>query len=181
MPTVITHAAVAVAGGIAFAPRDVPHHFWPLAILCSTIADADVIGFSFDIPYHHFFGHRGFFHSPFFGLLLSLFLVAAFFRNVEILSPQWFFYFILFFFLTVSHGIFDALTDGGLGIALLSPFENKRFFFPWTPIKVSPISVKAFFSKWGWAVFKSELLWIWLPSVMITVLTRIIRIVVVRH
>jgi len=86
MPSVITHAAVAVAGGIAFAPRDVPHHF-----------------------------------------------------------------------------------------------KNKRFFFSWTPIKVSPIRVKAFFSKWGWSVFKSELLWIWLPFFMITVLARIIRIVAVRH
>jgi len=28
----------------------------------------------------------------------------------------------------------------------------------------SPIGVKASFSKWGLAVIKSELLWIWLPS-----------------
>jgi inner membrane protein len=181
MPTVITHAAVAVAGGIAFGPRDVPHHFWPLAILCATIADADVVGFSFDIAYHHFLGHRGFFHSPFFGLLLSIFLMAVFFREVEIFSAKWFFYFIFFFFTAASHGIFDALTDGGLGIALLSPFTNERYFFPWTPIKVSPISVQAFLSNRGWSVFKSELLWIWLPAFTILGLSRIIRLVAVKH
>jgi inner membrane protein len=181
MPTIITHAAVAVAGGIAFAPRDVPHHFWPLAILCSTIADADVMAFSFGIAYHHFFGHRGFFHSPFFGFLLSLFLMAAFFRDVEIFTTKWFFYFIFFCCLAASHGILDAFTDGGLGIALLSPLNNERYFFPWTPIKVSPIGVQAFFSKWGWFVFKSELFWIWLPSFMILVLSKIIRFVATRH
>ena len=71
MPSLISHAAVAVAAGVAFAPRDVPTQFWALAILCSIPPDADVIGFSFGLPYHHAFGHRGFFHSPFFGLLLS--------------------------------------------------------------------------------------------------------------
>ena len=175
MPTVITHAAVAVAGGMALAPRDVSHHFWPLAILCSTIADADVMAFSFGISYHHFFGHRGFFHSPFFGLLLSILVMTIFFRNLEFLSAKWFFYFIFFFILAASHGILDAFTDGGLGIALLSPFDNERYFFPWTPIKVSPISIQAFFSKWGWSVFKNELLWIWMPFFVILVLVRIFR------
>lgn len=33
------------------------------------------------------------------------------------------------------------LTDGGLGVAFFSPFDNKRYFLPWRPIRVSPISV----------------------------------------
>ena len=86
MPSVLSHTEVAVAAGIAFAPRDVPDHFWSFAILCSIIPDADVVGFSFGIPYNHFFGHRGFFHSPFFGLLMSIFVVVVFFRHVEIFS-----------------------------------------------------------------------------------------------
>ena len=175
MPSLVSHAAVAVAAGVAFAPRDVPSQFWTVAILCSIIPDADVIGFSFGIPYHHFFGHRGFFHSPFFGLLLSLFIVSIFFRSVDIFSGRWLFYFIFFFLLTASHGVLDALTNGGLGIALLSPFDNTRHFFPWTPIEVSPIGIKVFFSKWGLAVIKSELQWIWLPSSIMVVLSIIIR------
>ena len=97
MPSLILHAVAAVAAGAAFAPRDVPTQFWTLAILSSILPDADVIGFSFGIPYHHFFGYRGFFHSPFFGLLLSIFVVSIFFREVDIFSARWFFYFIFFF------------------------------------------------------------------------------------
>jgi inner membrane protein len=174
MPSLISHAAVAVAAGVAFAPRDAPTQFWTLAILCSILPDADVIGFSFGIPYHHFFGHRGFFHSPFFSLLLSIFVVDIFFRHTEVFSSRWFFYLIFFFLLAATHGILDAFTNGGLGIALLSPFENSRYFFPWTPIEVSPIGVKAFFSQWGLAVVKSELQWVWLPSFIVVLLSALI-------
>jgi inner membrane protein len=178
---VVTHAVVAAAAGVAFAPRDVPNHFWSLSIVCSIIPDADVIGFSFGIPYHHIFGHRGFFHSPFFGLLMSIFIVCVFFRDIEIFSSQWFCYFIFFFLLSASHGVLDAFTNGGLGIALLSPFDNTRYFFPWRPIIVSPIGVASFFSRWGLDVIKSELLWLWLPSFLMVVVSAVIRVVAVRH
>lgn len=181
MPSLVSHAAVAVAAGVAFAPRDVPSQFWTAAVLCSILPDADVIGFSLGIPYHHFFGHRGFFHSPFFGLLLSFFIVSIFFRDVDLFSIRWFFYFIFFFLLTASHGVLDAFTNGGLGIALLSPFDNTRHFFPWTPIVVSPIGFKAFFSNWGLTIIKSELQWIWLPSSIMVVLSILIRGMVTRH
>lgn len=35
-----------------------------------------------------------------------------------------------------------TLTDGGLGIALLWPFSNARYFAPWTPIPVAPIGAR---------------------------------------
>ena len=90
------------------------------------------------------------------------------------------FYVIFFFLLTASHGILDALTNGGLGIAIFSPFSNERYFFPWTPITVSPIGVAGFLSKRGWLVLKSELLWVWLPASLIAVVSTIIRKVIVR-
>ena len=129
MPTIISHTVVALSAGKAFAPKDVPGQFWLLAMICSVLPDADVIAFSFGIPYGHFFGHRGFFHSIFFALLLSIFIVAVFFHDVELFSSRWIFYFVFFFFLSASHGILDALTNGGLGIALLSPFDTMRYFF----------------------------------------------------
>jgi inner membrane protein len=39
----------------------------------------------------------------------------------------------------ISHGLLDTLTDGGLGIALLWPFSDARYFAPWRPIPVAPI------------------------------------------
>jgi inner membrane protein len=175
MPSIISHAAVAVAADAAFESRGIPFHFWSFSIICSIISDLDGIGFLFGIPYNHVFGHRGFFHSPFFGLLLSVFLVFVFFLNSETFYKQWFFYFLFFFFLSSSHGILDAFTNGGLGIALLSPFDNARYFFPWRPIKVSPIAIEPFFSRWGLAVIKSELLWVWLPSFLMVVIAYIFR------
>jgi inner membrane protein len=55
------------------------------------------------------------------------------------------------------------MTDGGLGIALLSPFDNHRYFFPWTPIVVSPIGLRGFFSQWGLEVMISEVTYVWVP------------------
>jgi inner membrane protein len=181
VPSVISHAVVSVAAGMTFAPRDVPDRYWSLSLICSVIPDADVITFSFGIPYQHLFGHRGFFHSPFFGLLMSIFIVCVFFRHREIFSRQWFFYFIFFFLLSASHGLLDAFTNGGLGIALLSPFDKTRYFFPWRPIVVSPIGVASFFSRWGLAVIKSELLWVWLPSFLMVIVSAVIRVIAVRH
>ena len=181
MPSVISHAAVSVAAGVAFAPREVSIRFWSLSLICSMIPDMDSIAFWLGIPYSHLFGHRGFFHSPFFSLLLSLFFVSVFFRSLELFSRHWFFYFIFFFLLSASHGLLDAFTNGGLGIAILSPFDQTRYFFPWRPIAVSPIGVAPFFGRWGLSVMKSELLWVWLPSFVMVIASAVIRVVAMRH
>jgi inner membrane protein len=42
-----------------------------------------------------------------------------------------------------SHGVLDAFTDGGKGIALWWPFSSARVFAPWRPIPVSQIGLRA--------------------------------------
>jgi len=54
-----------------------------------------------------------------------------------------------FFLATASHGLLDAMTDGGLGVAFFVPFDKHRYFLPWTPIRVSPIGVGRFFTDRG--------------------------------
>lgn len=169
MPTVISHSVAAIAAGNAFGPKEVGKRFWLLSIFCSVLPDADVIAFSFGIPYGHFFGHRGFFHSPFFASLLSLFIVNVFFRTERTFSRRWWFYLVYFSLVSASHGILDTFTNGGLGITLLSPFNETRYFFPYRPILVSPIGITGFLSKWGLMTLKSELAWIWLPSLIIVI------------
>jgi inner membrane protein len=61
---------------------------------------------------------------------------------------------------TASHGLLDAMTDGGSGVAFFSPFENSRYFFPFTPIRVAPIGITRFFTARGLEVLRSELLWV---------------------
>jgi inner membrane protein len=123
----------------------------------------DVLGFRLGVRYGDFWGHRGFTHSLLFAALLAMLAVLlASRRGVPGLSH--FGIWIYFFLATASHGFLDAMTDGGLGAAFFSPFNNTRYFLPWRPIRVSPIGVTRFFSYRGLEVVQSELLWIWLPA-----------------
>lgn len=175
MPTIITHTVVAGIAGKIFARTQMSVRFWLLSIVCSVLPDADVIGFSIGIPYAHFWGHRGFLHSIFFAMILSLLIVFAFFRSHKVFSKSWWKYIIYFFVLGASHGVLDAFTNGGLGIALLSPFDNTRYFFPWTPLEVSPIGVRAFVSNWGLRAIISEIWYIWLPLAIVVIAINIAR------
>jgi inner membrane protein len=74
------------------------------------------------------------------------------------------FLFLYLFLCTVSHGVLDAMTNGGLGVGFLSPFNTTRYFFGFRPIVVSPIGVDRFFSGRALQVLVSEFKWIWLPS-----------------
>jgi inner membrane protein len=82
--------------------------------------------------------------------------------------------FLWFTAVTASHGLLDALTDGGRGIAFFAPFSNHRYFFPWRPIQVSPIGT-GFFSSRGLLVLASESVWIWVPSAIIALSARVVR------
>src|SRR5207244_12820580 len=72
--------------------------------------------------------------------------------------------FLCLFLSSLSHPLLDALTNGGLGVGFFAPFSNRRYFFPYRPIKVSPIGISSFFSYRGFEVLLSELRWVWLPS-----------------
>jgi inner membrane protein len=71
--------------------------------------------------------------------------------------------------------LLDALTTGGKGVALLSPFDNTRYFFPWKVIKVSPIGISKFFSEWGMRVVISELKWIGIPSLIFIIGVKLLK------
>jgi inner membrane protein len=162
MPSVISHAVAALALGAAFFGRKAPARALAAGALCSALPDADVIGFTFGVRYADPLGHRGLTHSlAFAGMLAALVLPAARSRG-EAPSPSrlWTYLFLA----TASHGLLDAMTDGGLGIALLAPFDQTRYFFPFRPIEVSPIGLRRFLSGRGLTVLASELLWVWLPS-----------------
>jgi inner membrane protein len=171
MPTIFTHAFVAAAAGRAYAGREpLPARFYLLAALCAVLPDADVLAFFFGIPYGSMFGHRGLTHSLVFALFTALAVVWTCFRRRPRRAAL-----VLFFFLaTASHPLLDMLTDGGRGVALLAPFSAERFFFPFRPIRVSPIG-PGFFSERGLAVISSELLWVCLPTTLAVILILLLR------
>lgn len=164
MPSVIGHTLSAFAIG-QYAPKVVRSpKFWGLAMACSLLPDLDVLSFRFGIPYDHLFGHRGFTHSFFFAFLTALTFRWLAFRRLPWRSAESFWLIGLFFLLTASHPILDALTNGGRGVAFWAPFDNSRHFFSWRPIVVSPLGWGRFFSEWGWRVIRSEMLVVGVPT-----------------
>ena len=166
MASLPSHAVAALALGACFYRPEVPKRVWVLGALVAMLPDADVIAFRFGIPYQNLFGHRGITHSLLFALVVAVVVglvtawqpVAGISRGVLCLY---------LFLAAASHGTLDTMTNGGLGVAFFAPFDNRRIFFPFRPIQVSPIGLARFFSAQGWAVIRSELVWIWIPAIVL--------------
>ncbi|MDQ6831747.1 MAG: metal-dependent hydrolase [Gemmatimonadota bacterium] len=159
MPSIISHAIAAGAIGVAFDRRAVPRRAIAAGVVLAMLPDADVIGMTLGVPYGSALGHRGLSHSLAFAVVSAAIATIALTRHGERRGPV-FLYLVL---AAASHGLLDALTNGGFGVALFAPFNDARLFFPVRPILVSPIGGR-FFTARGLAVLPSEALWIWLPS-----------------
>ena len=174
MASVFSHAVAALSIGTCFYYPRVPKRVWAVAALCSAIPDLDVIGFRFGIPYGAFWGHRGFTHSLVFAALLAgATMIVGFPRGAPELGRLPLFLYL--FLATASHGVLDAMTNGGLGVAFFSPFDTSRYFLPWRPIQVSPLSFGRFASTRGYLILQNELLWIWLPAGLFAGLVLMLR------
>lgn len=140
-----------------------------LAIISAILLDLDLIAFKLNIPYSHPLGHRGFTHSILFALIWAILIAFVFGKNRKRIFGT------VIFLSTVSYGLLDALTTGGKGIGFFIPFDNSRYFSPYQVIKVSPLSVKKFFSEWGVQVILSELKYIVIPCGIILITLFIIK------
>lgn len=161
MATIFSHSLIGVTVA-ALAPKSIrtkKFYFW-MAML-PIIPDFDSVGFVFRIPYESFWGHRGFTHSILFSLVIAVLINTLFFRKATTL--------VFLFLASISHALIDALTNGGLGVALFSPFSNERIFFHFRPIQVSPIGAH-FFTARGIEVLVSEFFWLALPCTGILLL-----------
>jgi len=174
MPTVFSHAIAGAALGTLFRLPARTSRLWLAAAICAVLPDADVIGLAFGVPWGHPLGHRGISHSLAFAAALAALVVVLGFRG----SPWkrrrgalW----LLLFLATASHGVLDAMTNGGSGIAFFAPFDDTRYFFPWRPIPVSPISLERFLSERGLRVFQGEILWVWLPAALLAGIATLVR------
>jgi inner membrane protein len=175
MASAISHAFAAVALGKVYTGRKMSWRFWSLAVASAVLPDADVVAFSFGIPYGSMFGHRGITHSLPFALCWAFLVVWCEFKHVVRFSRAWWGLLAFFFVVTASHGLLDALTNGGRGVAFFAPFSARRYFFPWHGIEVSPISIKQFLTEWGGAVLRSEAKYIWLPGALLWLAAWIFR------
>jgi inner membrane protein len=170
MATLLTHAFVGATLADCKRPSSLIARWWMVAALCSMIPDIDVVGFAFGIHYGDLWGHRGMTHSLLFAAAVSIAaapLVAE--RGKMIAVATW------LFAITASHGVLDAMTNGGLGVAFFSPFDRHRYFFPWRPIAVSPIGPHGLFSSRMAHILITEFLWVWIPTAVVWVIVRGMR------
>lgn len=164
MCTAFTHAFVAIAVGHAWFPEKMSPKFWGLALLCSAGPDLDVGLHSYGVEYGDLWGHRGMAHSITFAFAVAFVVVTWLFRtDCTFLRRRWWSLFSFFFVVTASHGAIDAFTDGGLGVAFFSPFDQARHFMPWNPIPVPDFGLANMFTRYGGQVMLAELFYVWLP------------------
>lgn len=158
MASLLTHALVGAAAGRSLGPRT--PWLWATAAFLSVAPDLDVIGFAFGVRYGDPWGHRGMTHSLAAAVVVGLVAALALRGRIAVPWPQ---IAALFAAVTASHGVFDAMTDGGLGVAFFAPFDDGRYFLPLRPVRVSPLSLGEALSGRGLAVLATEFVWIWLP------------------
>ena len=165
MASFFSHPAFPVALLVSKTGNQISKKLFVVSCFLTLLPDADVIAFRFGIPYQSQWGHRGFTHSIAFALIVGLLCTffSRYFQNKKTTVFWWTFLSLL------SHSFFDALTNGGLGVAVFWPITSERFFLPWQVVEVSPIGVRGFLSMRGVQVILSEIVWIWLPCVALSV------------
>lgn len=162
MASAFAHAVAAASLGAAITPGRWLPRVLVAGALCSVLPDLDVLGFPLGVEYGERLGHRGFSHSIVFaagtaGLVLPAFFRSAEWRDLRVRIA------VFLFLVTASHGLFDAMTNGGLGVAFFSPFDDTRYFLPLRPVEVSPIGIRSFFTARSVPLLLTELSWIVLP------------------
>jgi inner membrane protein len=152
----IGHLAVGLAAArVTTSPAGFGRWRWTMLLAAVSFApDLDVLGFLLGVPYDAPFGHRGALHSLTFaaltGCALALAARASDLPALRILCST--------SLVMASHGILDAFTDGGRGVALLWPFTDARYFAPWRPIPVSPIGPAVFSGRGLHVIFYEAVL-----------------------
>jgi inner membrane protein len=175
MASAFSHAVFGSSLGAAGSPEGrMPARYWITLAVIAALPDLDVVVYPLGLNAPHILGHRGITHSLLFAAVFAALVVRVVFRAAA-WRPAWIRLWLVFFAAMASHGVLDALTNGGQGIAFFAPFSDARWHFPWQPIRVSPIGVGAFFTVDGLRVLQNELVSVWLPSALIVVVARLIR------
>ncbi|GAA5165901.1 metal-dependent hydrolase [Viridibacterium curvum] len=170
MPTILTHAAVPLAVGLGLGRPRISRRLLAAGVFASICPDFDVVAFKLGIAYTDALGHRGATHSIVFAVMLAVFAALA----ARPLQARRAVAAAFVFLSAVSHTLLDMFTDGGLGVALFWPWSDERLFAAWRFIEVSPIGVQRIFSARGLTVLLSELQWVWVPSLILCALIRVL-------
>ncbi len=167
MPSVFSHAIVGstlVACGLSRPRAAVVAMGAALAV----VPDLDVVGLAFGWGLDHPLGHRGLSHSLVAAAGLAALATVA--LRAQAGESRWRVWLVLAL-AAASHGVLDAFTNGGRGVAFFAPFFDTRWHFAVRPIEVSPIGVWSFVSRRGVEVLANEVVWLWAPSLLALAVT----------
>ena len=153
MPSSIAHASVAVLASPLLDARWRTPRVIGLTAAAAAAPDLDAIGRPFGYADVGFLGgHRALTHSVFAALVVGAIALAFVARTTV---PRDGVRIALFVFCVVaSHGLLDAFTTYGDGVAIFAPFSWYRWKSPWQP----------FGGLW------SEMLALWVPAALMYVL-----------
>ena len=175
MPSIFAHAVAGAAlANAAFSPRRVPRRVWITAAFVAALPDIDAIGRPFgNLSFEALFGgHRGLTHSVMFALAFSAIVTWGFFRRPQWTALQrrlW----ATFALAIVSHGVLDALSTIGSGVAFWAPFSWTHYEFAWQPLgELGPGSRGP---DRVLDMVANEFVWVGLPSLMVVAIARFIR------
>ena len=170
MPTILTHAVVAV-GLARLLPKPLPVAASLLGAGVAILPDVDVLAWPLGLARDSAWAHRGLTHSLPAAAVTAAALALAARRWIGVGTPLLAAYLLA---AMASHGLLDAATNGGWGVAFWAPFDMERHFFAWRPVEVSPIGW-SFVGRRGLAVLWSELRWIWLPLAAVITTVEVVR------
>jgi inner membrane protein len=172
MASAPSHAAFGLALGAWLAPKEASRSALITGAALAMLPDIDAVGFWLGIPTSSAIGHRGLTHSIAFAVVIGCGAAVIFARRKAVSLVRVAPYFVV---AMLSHGVLDAMTNGGPGIAFFAPFSNARYFFPFRPLVVSPIGVQGVLGSRGLRILLSEARWILLPSAALATLALLVR------
>jgi inner membrane protein len=167
MATTYTHAIVGIGLAQIYRPPRRRWLYWSLAAFLAVFPDVDVF---WSATYGAILGHRGFTHSLIIAAWLAFLSASLTFRLFE--ANLWALTGV-FFLAAGSHGLLDALTRGGESIPFFWPATGQRYG-NWGPIPVSDLAFEIPDPRRSRAL-RSELLWVWLPTIAFIVAVAVIR------
>jgi inner membrane protein len=170
MPTPLTHAIVGASFAAALPPSKRRFGYAAGLGFLAASPDLDILGFFLGVSYLDPLGHRGLFHSFFVAALVSAIVAAA----IAGIRARPFRPFVLIFLAMSSHGLLDAMTNGGRGVGLLQPFHAGRFFLPLRPIEGAAIHPSSLLNNLV-SVLRSEIVWVWLPTLCLVACIEVYR------
>lgn len=168
MSSMFGHAVAGLTLSAAFTRGRPPRRVCIVAMACALAPDLDWFTGVLPIGEGHSLAHRGLSHSLVAAALITAAAMLIAFRD-RLGSPRiW----LCMAAATLSHGLLDAWTFGGTGVAFLAPFSDVRYVAHWQPLFVSPIPLSGRLLAWLLLSLGTELVWVGLPGLAVFLLAR---------